>query len=61
MTGPDHAELARLLSSLMRVIHDLPSADVRIVMDVDGHVRNDEVTKADLDRLRQISARLGHR
>ena len=62
MTGPDHAELARLLSSLMRIIHELSSNDVRVLMEVDEHMRNDGLTKVDLDRLRQMSASLnGHR
>lgn len=57
MNAAEQTELVKILSSMMRVIHELPATDVRVVMDADEHMRSDTLSEMDLTHLREIQKR----
>ena len=61
LTRDEERELSRLFSALTADIHNLSGADTQLLIGVDEHLRGDSLTKADLESLRALDKRRGHR
>jgi hypothetical protein len=55
LTEQELRELSRLFSSMIGNIHSLPANQTQVLLEVDEHMRGDNLTRTDLDRLRSIA------
>ena len=55
LTTQEMRELSALFSDLARNIHSLSPHQTQVMMEVDEHMRGDQLTKTDLERLRALS------